>query len=55
MIIWSCSSSNGPEDSGDGTIDNPSAAPEFNLKTETGAEISLSDFRGKIVYLFFIG
>jgi len=28
-------------------------APEFRLKTEEGKEISLADFRGKYVVIFF--
>jgi peroxiredoxin Q/BCP len=28
-------------------------APEFRLKTDEGKEVSLSDFRGKRVLLFF--
>jgi peroxiredoxin Q/BCP len=28
-------------------------APEFRLKTDDGKEVSLSDFRGKRVLLFF--
>jgi peroxiredoxin Q/BCP len=28
-------------------------APEFRLKTDEGGELSLSDFRGKRVVLFF--
>ncbi len=28
-------------------------APEFRLKTDEGRELSLSDFRGKRVLLFF--
>jgi peroxiredoxin Q/BCP len=28
-------------------------APEFHLKTDDGKEVSLSDFRGKRVLLFF--
>jgi thioredoxin-dependent peroxiredoxin len=30
------------------------AAPEFKLPSNTGAEISLSDFRGRKVVLFFV-
>jgi peroxiredoxin Q/BCP len=28
-------------------------APDFRLKTDTGAEVSLADYRGKRVVLFF--
>jgi peroxiredoxin Q/BCP len=28
-------------------------APEFRLKTDAGAELSLADFRGRRVVLFF--
>jgi thioredoxin-dependent peroxiredoxin len=28
-------------------------APEFTLKNDTGAEVSLRDFKGKRVVLFF--
>jgi peroxiredoxin Q/BCP len=28
-------------------------APEFTLKTDSGSEVSLQDFRGKRVVLFF--
>ena len=28
-------------------------APEFTLKSDTGAELSLKDFRGKRVVMFF--
>ena len=28
-------------------------APAFHLKNDTGADVSLSDFRGKRVVLFF--
>jgi peroxiredoxin Q/BCP len=28
-------------------------APEFRLQTDTGSELSLSDLKGKRVFLFF--
>jgi len=30
-----------------------SKAPDFTLKTDTGAEVSLKDFKGQRVVLFF--
>jgi peroxiredoxin len=54
-LIVGCSSSNGPDDSAAGAIEGPSAAPGFTLVTLTGNQISLSDYKGKVVYIFFVG
>lgn len=51
LIITSCSNitkSDDPKDSGD-------TAPSFTLESVDGVQVSLDDFRGKVVLLFFFG
>lgn len=36
-------------------IDIGETAPDFTLKQYQGENVTLSDFRGKVVYLFFFG
>ena len=55
LIVLSCSSSSGPETSMGESPDNPSAAPDFSLESLDGGNINLKDFKGKVVYIFFIG
>lgn len=51
IIITSCSSinkSNDPKDLGD-------TAPSFTLESVDGEQVSLDDYIGKVVLLFFFG
>ena len=36
-------------------VDVGEPAPDFTLKQYQGGDITLSSYRGKVVYLFFIG
>jgi peroxiredoxin len=38
----------------DNELEIGSSAPDFKLTSNTGSEIALSDYRGKIIILFFV-
>lgn len=51
VVLISCSNitkSNDPKDAGDN-------APGFSLESSDGTQVSLDDFSGKVVLLFFFG
>jgi peroxiredoxin len=54
LITLSCSDSSGPEDN-EKLIDERAKAANFTLETIKGEKLSLSDYKGKVVYLFFLG
>ncbi|KAA3609929.1 MAG: TlpA family protein disulfide reductase [Calditrichaeota bacterium] len=53
-ITLSCSNSTEPDGNG-GLISDRPEATNFTLTTVNNETLSLSDFQGKVVYLFFLG
>lgn len=54
LFALSCSSSSGP-DNDDKLISDRPEAVNFTFSTISGDNFSLSDYTGKVVYLFFLG
>lgn len=53
MFAAACSQQNTPASSGQGPIAVGQPAPTFSLKSASGGAVSLSDYAGKPVLLYF--
>ena len=56
FLIFSCSDSGTGNNESNNIIDTErQSAPDFTLQTLENNSLSLSDFQGKVVYIFFLG
>ena len=56
LLLWACNTStNNSEDSGKNELSGTIDAPDFILQTVSGDTVQMSHYRGKVVYIFFVG
>lgn len=53
VVLTGCGESRPAEDGGSGPVKVGATAPDFSLPAASGGEVSLSDYRGSAVLLYF--